>query len=242
MPVTLPRHAIRPFTSPVNNGQKTVDANVVRANDNIVGAAFVAHDADAAIHVQSGTLAERPATASEGSVWVATDVLDTFCYVGSQWEQIGWAHWYGGFYDTTASQAASTINTPTVVTFDTTAVSRGVTLQNNSEITVDYANTYNAQFSVQLLNTKSQESDVWLWLRKNGSNVVDSAGRVTVPPRHGGVDGHMITGWNQFVELDAGDYIELYWETTDLDTTLETVPAAGGHPAAPAVIFTLNRV
>ena len=242
MSVTLPRHAIRPFTSPVNNMAKTVDANVVRANDNIVNAAFVAHDADAAIHNQSGPIGDLPASAPEGAVWVATDTFDTYCYIGGQWEQIGWAHWYGCFFDTTASQAATTINTETVVTINTTAVSRGVTIEDGSEITVEYGNTYNAQFSVQLLNTKSQEADVWLWLKKNGTNIADSAGRVTVPPRHGGVDGHMITGWNNFVELDAGDYLELYWETTDLDTTLETVAAAGDHPRAPAVIFTLNRV
>jgi hypothetical protein len=186
-------------------------------------------------------MSERPATAPEGTVWVSTDTFDTYCYIGGQWEQIGWAHWYGCFYDTT-DQAATTVDTETVVTFDTTSVTRGVTVQDNTEITAAYAGTYNAQFSVQLLNTNSQEADVWLWLKKNGTNVVDSGGRVTVPSRHGSIDGHLITGWNNFVELDVGDYLELYWETTALTTTLETVPAASDHPAAPSVIFTLDRV
>lgn len=241
MAVLLPRHAVKPFISPVNNGQGTINSNIVRDNDNLIRSAFVAHDADAAIHNQSGLMSERPATAPEGTVWVSTDTFDTYCYIGSQWEQIGWAHWYGCFYDTT-DQAATTINTGTVVTFDTTAVTRGVTVQNNTEITAAYAGMYNAQFRVQLFNTDSQEADVWLWLKKNGTNVADSGGRITVPPEHSSVNGHLIAGWNNFVQLDVGDYLELYWETTALTTTLETIAAAGDHPASPSVIFTLDRV
>ena len=58
MAVLLPLHTIKTFTAPVNIGTGLIDANTVRTNDNLAGAAFNAHDADTSIHVQSGTQAQ----------------------------------------------------------------------------------------------------------------------------------------------------------------------------------------
>ena len=70
---TVGRHAVRPFPSPVNAVHAPVDANVVRSNDNTVAAKLTTHDADATIHVQSSTVAARPAFGVAGRVWVTTD-------------------------------------------------------------------------------------------------------------------------------------------------------------------------
>jgi hypothetical protein len=85
---TVGTHNIKTFPSPVLNGAGTVDANTVRTNDNITGAAFNAHDSDASIHVQSGTLAARPTTSAEGSVYVGTDTLLMYIYTGGSWSQV----------------------------------------------------------------------------------------------------------------------------------------------------------
>jgi len=65
-----------------------VDANTVRTNDNITVEALNAHDADTSIHIQSGTLAQRPATPSEGSVYVGTDTLLMYIFTGGSWSQV----------------------------------------------------------------------------------------------------------------------------------------------------------
>ena len=88
MAVLLPLHGIKTFSSPVLNGTGTVDANTVRTNDNIGGAAFNAHDADTSIHIQSGTFALRPVTATEGSVYVGTDTLLMYIFTGGSWSQV----------------------------------------------------------------------------------------------------------------------------------------------------------
>jgi len=244
MSVILPRHALKTFTTPVNIGTGLIDANIVRTNDNLTGIAFNAHDADTSIHVESGLHSERPASATDGSVWVSTDTLIPYIYTGGSWKPLnGWSSYsyHGAFHDST-DQTAATANTGTLVTFDTTDISNGVTLVSGSQIKMSYAGTYNIQWSVQLANADSQDQDVWLWLKKNGTNVADTGGRVTVVSKHGSVDGHLIAIWNVFLTLAANDYVQLYWETTNTNCRIEQIPAAGDHPAAPSVILTVNRV
>ena len=244
MAVLLPRHTLKTFTTPVNIGTGLVDANIVRTNDNLTGAKFNAHDADTSIHVQSGAHSSRPASATEGSFWISTDTRIAYIYTSGAWQALDtWSsgNYHGAFQDST-DQTAASANTATLVTFDTTDVSNGVTLVSGSQIKVANAGTYNIQFSVQLANADSQDQDVWLWFKKNGTNIANSAGRVTVVSKHGSVDGHLITAWNLFLTLAANDYVQLYWETTNTNCRIEQIPAANNHPAAPSVILTVNRV
>ncbi len=87
MATLVGQHQTKVFPSPVNSGA-AVDANTVRTNDNITVEALNAHDADTSIHLQSGTLAQRPATPSEGSVYVGTDTLLMYIFTGGSWSQV----------------------------------------------------------------------------------------------------------------------------------------------------------
>jgi hypothetical protein len=231
-------HALRPFTLPV---AETPPSMQVRNNDNLMRAAFNAHDADDTIHNQSGPLSARPATAGLGSVYICTDTQDTYTYMASGWVQTAWAHWYGAFSDYT-DQAAANPNVEELVSIDTADFLRGFTLGASSEIIPDYAGRYNLQFSFQLANEASQETDVWIWPKVNGTNVPNSAGRATVPSKHGSVRGHSLVCWNIFLDLDVGDEVQLFWETTDVLCEIETIAAGTYHPVAPSVIVTINRV
>ena len=81
------QHQLLTFPNPVN-GSGPLDANIVRTNDNITNAALNAHDADTSIHVQSGLLASRPVTATEGSVFVGTDTLFMYIFTGGTWNRV----------------------------------------------------------------------------------------------------------------------------------------------------------
>lgn len=80
--------AVNTLISPTNFATGELDANTIRANDNIVAQAFTSHDSDSTIHVQSGLLARRPITSSEGSVYVGTDTLVMYIFTGGSWSQI----------------------------------------------------------------------------------------------------------------------------------------------------------
>lgn len=234
-------HQTLTFPGPVLSGAG-VDANVVRGNDNILKAALNAHDADAAIHVQSGLSGDIPSTAPTGATYYATDTGDTFSRVGSVWVRSAWAHWYGSAYDTT-DQPALAANTPQLVTLNTSGSAlRGVTRVSGSALRVDYGAAYNIQFSAQLVNTDSSEHDVYVWFAKNGTAIADSAGRVTIQKKHGSVDGHLLVCWNINEALAANDEISLYWEATSTQVSLETIPAVGSVPRSPSVILTINRI
>lgn len=126
-----------------------------------------------------------------------------------------------------------TANTANAMTFDTTDYSNSCSLVSSSQLKVIYAGIYNLQFSTQFQNTDTQEHDVSIWLRKNGTDIVGSAGFVSVINKHGGVNGHAIVGWNFYVSLAANDYIQLYWSTTNAAITIQAY-AAGVSPTRPA--------
>jgi len=150
---------------------------------------------------------------------------------------------YGAF-QSFVDQSIAVANTAYAMTLDTTDVSNGVVLSNSSRINVKNAGTYNFQWSGQFQNTDNQEHDVTVWLRKNGTNVAGSTGFIGIPSSHGGIDGHIVTGWNYFIELAANDYIELYWSSPSTQVSLQFY-AAGTSPTRPttaSLIATMNLV
>jgi hypothetical protein len=233
-------HQVKAFVSPFP-GPAPVSANDVRGNDNILRTQFNAHDADSSIHIQSGTLANRPATLPAGSTYFCTDTQDTYTSTGAGWVQSAWAHWYGDFYDTT-DQVAAAANTEQLVTLNGTGVTRGVSLVSSSRVTVAYAGHYNVQFSAQVTNSAADEQDAWFWWKKNGTNIAESAGQITVHKKHGTTNGNLLACWNINLTLAANDYLQLYWQASTTSMALDTIPAAGSIPRSPSVIITINRI
>ena len=154
---------------------------------------------------------------------------------------------YGAFQDTTDQTIAST-TTAYPMTFDTTDLSNGVTVVTSgglaSRLTVANAGTYNLQWSGQFNNTDTQIHDATVWLRKNGTDITGSAGVISVPNSHGGVDGHTLVGWNYFVDMAANDYLEMMWSVTNTAVSLQFYPAASSptRPSTASLIATLSYV
>lgn len=143
---------------------------------------------------------------------------------------------YGSFYDTT-TQTAAAINTAYAITFNTADLSFGVTRGTpTSRIYVDTPNIYNIQFSAQLDKTAGGVGLVWVWLRKNGVNVPDSAGQIRIQ----GNNAEILAAWNYIIQLNAGDYIELMWEVDDTSVILLAEAASAVHPSIPSIILTVT--
>jgi hypothetical protein len=143
---------------------------------------------------------------------------------------------YGSFYDTT-DQTAAPANTAYAMTFNTTDLSFGVTRGSpTSRIFVDRPNVYNIQFSAQFINTGGGAHRVWIWFRKNGTDVPESATTIRIQ----GNNSEAVAAWNYLLQMNAGDYFELMWEVDDIDVELHADPATGVHPAIPSVILTVT--
>jgi hypothetical protein len=89
MATTVGQHSVASFTSPVN-GTTPIDANSVRGNDNTLRSSYVDHDADTGIHVQSSTLAARPAAGTAGRKWITEDsgVYTLWFDDGTNWHPV----------------------------------------------------------------------------------------------------------------------------------------------------------
>jgi hypothetical protein len=153
----------------------------------------------------------------------------------------GGAVGYYAQYQDDISQPLGAVNVGQPVKFRTMDFSNGVTVNADTEITIANTGIYNLQFSFQFQNVDSQEHDVTVWLRKNGSDVAGSAGFVAVVSSHGGIPGHCIPSWNYLLDAVGGDYYELYWSATSLDVSMHFYPAGSPPPSAASAIFTVTQ-
>ena len=149
-----------------------------------------------------------------------------------------------GAFSSDSDQAAVSTTAAYAITYDVTDISDSVYLSNSSRLNVTYPGVYNLQFSIQFNNTDTQIHDVDVWAAVNGTNVDNSNSRFSVPNSHGGTDGHLIAALNLFLSMEAGDYVELYWATTNTAVTIEHLPAASSptRPETPSVIATMSFV
>ena len=140
-----------------------------------------------------------------------------------------------GAFQSGVSQSGSA-NVSQSMNFETTDISEGVTIVSNSQITLANSGTYNIQFSAQLLADAGADN-VWIWLKKNGTNVPGTAGHVILANND-----ELIASWNYVVNAAASDYYELVWQSTAGDAILLAEPASGNIPSVPSVILTVTQV
>lgn len=151
---------------------------------------------------------------------------------------------FGAFYDTT-DQIAATTTDAYPITLNSTSFENGVTVENSSEITFTNEGVYNIQFSLQLANTDNATHDIDVWFRKNGVDIANSNSRFGLAPRKSALDPyHVIASLNFIDSFQAGDYVQLYWCTSNVLAYIEayTAGTTPTRPAIPSVILTATFV
>jgi hypothetical protein len=140
-----------------------------------------------------------------------------------------------GAFSSLVTQSGSA-NVSQSMNFETTDISSGVSIVSNSQITLANSGTYNIQFSAQVLADTGAD-DVYIWLKKNGTNVSASAGHVVLSNNE-----ELIAAWNYVVDAAASDYFELVWQNTAGDAVLLSEAASGNIPSIPSIILTVTQV
>jgi len=145
---------------------------------------------------------------------------------------------HAAYYDTT-TQTNPVADAVNLMTFDSITtefqIQRGVP---TSKIYVTDRGIYNFQFSAQLDKTGGSASAVYIWPRINGVNVPHSATKVVID----GPNAEVVPAWNFVLAMDAGDYFELAWQSSDTDVVLLSQAAASNYPEIPSVILTVTWV
>ena len=148
---------------------------------------------------------------------------------------------YGSFYSTqTQTNVASTARS---MSLNVTDITNGVSVSGstdpfNTYIKIQNTGVYNIQFSAQVDKTDSGTDEIWIWVRKNGTNLTDTATSIQLV----GNGAHYVAAWNFFVNALAGDYFQLMWYSPDANVRLHAEPAFGVVPGIPSLIVTANRV
>jgi len=128
----------------------------------------------------------------------------------------------------------------TAVTFNTDLTGTGISVVASTQITFTAAGTYMLAPSIQFKNTDSNDHDVTVWFRKNGTNIANSATIVNVPKAADG--GASIFSLSFFDAVTAGQYIEIMWLPENIAVTIDFIAAGAIAPAIPSIILPVVRI
>jgi len=144
----------------------------------------------------------------------------------------------GLFYSTTGQTAVAT-NTGYPVEFENTYIGNGTSIGgvDNTQITVAADGVYNFQVTLTTQHTNSSNVTIWTWINKNGTDVSYGGQKQTIKG-----NGDQAIYWNFSIDLTAGQYIEMYWATSDTALSLHTEAATSPHPGVPSTIVAVSFV
>ena len=148
---------------------------------------------------------------------------------------------HASFYDTTTqtNPVADAVNLMKVNSvYDSNDGTQYAIQKDTNKIYITQTGVYNIQFSAQLDKTGGGASAVYIWIRVNGQNVAHSATKVVID----GPNSEIVAAWNWVLTLNAKDYFELAWQSSDTNVILAAVAASGNIPEIPSVIITTTWV
>lgn len=167
---------------------------------------------------------------TSGDIYLGMEISGTGVTAGTRITAFGTGTGGVGTYTVSASQ---------------TVASTTITGDLPSKITVECPGTYNIAFSLQFKSTSNTTESVDVWFRKNGVDVDDSNSVFGVSPRKSAsIPSQLIASLNFFIDLDAGDFIEIMWHVSSSDIVLEHFAAGASptRPATPSAIVTVQFV
>ena len=155
--------------------------------------------------------------------------------------------YYGAWQDLVTQTAAADNVGYTMIFRTQDIVPNGISIVNNgsslpTQITFANSGIYNIQFSSEFQSNSTAIETITIWLRKNGVDVVGSAGVLTTAVKKAGNVYTAIASWNYLLDIVGGEYYELVWSTTNhTDVTMKYYPAGSPPPAAASVILSVTQ-
>lgn len=145
---------------------------------------------------------------------------------------------YGFFSDgTQTNPVASAIN---LVTLNVTGPVNGINVIGGNAVTVDNAGVYTKMFTVTVSKTSGGTSDVSIWLRYNGVDVVGSRQDLELT----NTLALIFASGNFTLNMAAGSNIQMCWSSADTTVSLVALPAAITpiRPTGSSAKITLTRI
>ena len=146
--------------------------------------------------------------------------------------------YYGVFAKTTTATPA-VINTAYALTFDSLRIGNGVVIGSpTSRIVVPTSGLYNFRADVQFTSSSASSKTAWVWFRKNGTDIANSARLVTTDIN----SGYTPIAVSEPVSLGANEYVEVMYAADSTNISIAPVAATAFAPGAPAVTLEVTQV
>jgi len=144
-----------------------------------------------------------------------------------------------GEFTKTDSQTPAAANTAYALTLTTTEISQGVSIGSPaSRVVIANAGVYSFLVSVQITSSNSSQKAIWVWLRKNGTNIPNSAKIASISLNNGYLE--MVV--EDIISAAANDYFEIMFAADDVNVTVSSVAATAFAPAAPAISLSVIEI
>ncbi len=153
---------------------------------------------------------------------------------------------YYGVFSSSTSFPVAAIYTPYTFTYNNMDSGNGVTIGSpSSRIVVPQSGLYKFDFSVQVEANNAAIKKIWVWPRKNGVNVPNSNGEVTIA----GGDTVLVPSWSWLIPMAAGDYFEVVYAADSTGVSFVAKPAQTGangsvtfaRPSTPSIILEVTQ-
>ena len=146
---------------------------------------------------------------------------------------------YYGVFAKTTTQSPAVINTAYALTFDSLRIGNGVVIGTpTSRIVVPVSGLYNFRADVQFTSSSSSAKTVWVWFRKNGTDISNSARLVSIALNNG----YVPMALSEPISLNANEYVEVMFAADDTAISVAPVAATAFAPAAPSVTLEVTQV
>jgi hypothetical protein len=155
------------------------------------------------------------------------------------WRQIVLADGEANFVKTSTVTAA-TANTGYPITFDTPVGNHGISQGTPaSRIVFEEGGHYMLAFSAQIASSSGSTVNFWFWPVINGV-VIDgtSSMNATLHQNHATT----VVSRTAIFDIEASDYLEVYWAVDSTNGTLKVQPATSFAPATPSVTLAITRI
>ena len=163
--------------------------------------------------------------ADEGEIFVRPTIEQKYSY---------------GLFERTTDLSVAGINTAFVINFDTTEVSNGVGIgTTSSQLQVDQSGLYKIDISAQIDVAVGglQAATMYMWLRKNGTNVDDSTRRQGVI----GAAPSTNMSFSVNISLNANDYIEVAYAGDNTNLKFDASPVTAFAPSTASVKVSVTQ-
>lgn len=143
-----------------------------------------------------------------------------------------------GKFKSNAVQQPLAADTPYAVNFETTEISAGVVIQDNSKVKCLASGLYSFDFRLQVTSTNSSQKVIYIWYRINGTDVPNTTTKVSLA----GNAFEVIPSWNFVHTMQAGDYFQLMYACSDTSVLINAPSSTSFCPATPSAVLKVNQI